>query len=90
MRHLGHNDQVEADDSFLGEHPQHVKCPTGFANQKENEKMQQRVCNHQESINNRFKLWGILVQEFWHDIADHRNVFHAVTVISQLEINQGE
>ena len=52
--------------------------------------MQQRVWNHQESINNRFKFLGILAQEFQHDIADHGNVFHAVTVISQLEINHGE
>ena len=59
-------------------------------NQKDNENMQQRVQNHQESINNRFKFWGILVQEFHHDITDHGNVFHAVTVISQLKINQGE
>ena len=59
-------------------------------NQKDNENMQQRVQNHQESINNRFKFWGILVQELQNDIPDHGNVFHAVTVISQLEINQGE
>ena len=59
-------------------------------NQKDNENMQQRVQNHQESINNRFKFWGILVQEFQHGITDHGNVLYAVTVISQLEINQGE
>ena len=90
MSHLGRNEQVEADDGYLGEHPQHVKCPAGFANQKENEKMQQRVRNRQESINNRFKFWGILAQEFRHDIADHGDVFRTVAVISQLEINQGE
>ena len=90
MSHLGRNERVEADDGYLGEHPQHVKCPAGFANRKENEKMQQRVRNRQESINNRFKFWGILAQEFRHDIADHGDVFRTVAVISQLEINQGE
>ena len=90
MSHLGRNERVEADDGYLGEHPQHVKCPAGFGNRKENEKMQQRVRNRQESINNRFKFWGILAQEFRHDIADHGDVFRTVAVISQLEINQGE
>ena len=51
--------------------------------------MQQRVWNRQESINNRFKFWRILAQEFQHDIADHGDVFRTVAVISQLEINQG-
>ena len=59
-------------------------------NQNDNENMQQGVQNHQESISNRFKFWGIFVQEFQHDITDHGNVLYAVTVISQLEINQGE
>ena len=61
---MAQNERVEADDGYLGEHPQLVKYHAGFANQKENENMQQRVWNHQESINNRFKFWGILAQEF--------------------------
>ena len=52
--------------------------------------MQQRVRNRQETVNNRFKLWGILRQRYRHDITRHDVVFFSIVVIPQLEINMGE
>ena len=88
--HLEPNERVEADDGYVGEHPHCIKCPKGFANYKETEFMQQRVRNRQESVNKRFKLWGILKQSFRHDISLHGDVFRAVAIVTQLSINAGE
>lgn len=88
--HLEPNERVEADDGYVGEHPECVKCPQGFANEEQTEFMQQRVRNRQESINNRLKFWGILRQLYRHEITMHGDVVRAVAVVCQLTINAGE
>ena len=90
MSELGPNERLEADDGYLGEHPYHIKCPAGFANLQITEYMQQRVRNHQESINSRFKNWGALQQVWRHDIDKHGAAFRAIAIVSQLSINSGE
>ena len=90
MSHLEPNERVEADDGYVGEAPQHVKCPKSFTNKPETEAMQQRVRNRQETVNNRFKFWGILRQVYRHDIPKHGYVFRAIAVITQISINNGE
>ena len=75
---------------YLGEHPQHVKCPAGFANPVETEFMQSRVRSRQETVNKRFKVWGALKQVWRHDLVFHGDVFRAVSTITQLVINSGE
>ena len=55
MSHLEKGERVEADDGYIGEHPQWVKCPKGFANLEETEFMQQRCRNRQETVNKRLK-----------------------------------
>jgi hypothetical protein len=90
VSNLEPNERVEADDGYLGEHPQHVKCPAGIGNLKITEYMQQRVRNRQETINERFKNFEILKQVFRHDIILHGDVFRAIAVILQLTINAGE
>ena len=52
--------------------------------------MQQRVRNHQETVNKRFKNWGILKQVYRHSIPKHGGVFRAIAVITQLVITNGE
>ena len=52
--------------------------------------MQQRVRNQQETVNKRFKDWGILRQLFWHKISDHGEYFCAIVLLTQLAINAGE
>ena len=90
MTELVPNERVEADDGYVGEHPQHIKCPAGFGNLEETEFMQQRVCNRQESINKRFKDWGALRQTWRHEITRHGDAFRVIVIVSQLAINQGE
>lgn len=89
---LAPNERIEADDGYLGEHPEHVKCPKGFANDEITEFMQQRARNRQETMNKRFKLWGILKQVFRHKqkLVEHGDIFRAVAVICQLAVNNGE
>jgi hypothetical protein len=85
-------ERVEADDGYIGEHPRYVKCPSGFANPTTTEYMQQRCRNRQETVNKRFKNWGILKQVFRHQekLVEHADIFRAVAVITQLSINEGE
>lgn len=90
MTELGPNERVEADDGYIGEHPRHIKCPKGFANQEQTLFMQQRVRNRQETVNKRFKNWGILKQVYRHAIPKHGDVFRAIVVITQLSITNGE
>lgn len=88
--HLGECERVEADDGYVGGAPQHVKCPKSFANPKETEEMQKRVRARHETVNKRFKQWGILEQQFRNDLSKHSDVFHAIAVITQLSIENGE
>ena len=92
LSHLGEAERVEADDGYIGEAPRHVKCPKCIANPQETEFMQQRVRNRQETVNKRFKDWGVLRQRFRHSInlARHGDIFRAVAVLTQLAINNGE
>ena len=48
------------------------------------------VRQRQETVNKRLKQWSILVQVYRHDIVDHRDVFAAILVITQLAISNGE
>ena len=91
ISHLAPNERVEADDGYIGEAPQRVKCPKCISSNPEKEYMQQRVRNRQETVNLRFKFWGILRQNYkQHDISSHGDVFRAIPVITQIAINSGE
>jgi hypothetical protein len=90
LSHLETNERVEADDGYIGEHPLYIKCPKGFANPEETLFMQQRVRNRQETVNKRFKDWGLLKQVYRHEIPFHGSAFRAIAVITQLAINGGE
>lgn len=87
--HLEEGERVEADDGYIGESPQCVKCPKSFTNPEETLYMQQRVRNRQESVNNRFKFWNVLAVIFRHEIHHHGYCIRAVAVITQIAINNG-
>jgi hypothetical protein len=59
MTFLEDGERVEADNGYVGESPEHVKCPKSFTNLEETEYMQQRLRSRQETINKRVKDWGI-------------------------------
>ena len=88
--HLDQGERVEADDGYVGEHPKYVKCPMGNANLLETEPMQSNVRHRHETVNKRFKNWGILKQVFRNDLRKHRIVFSAIAVITQIAIEMGD
>jgi hypothetical protein len=90
LSHLAPAERVEADDGYIGEHPRHIKCPAGFANPQSTLFMQQRARNRQETVNKRFKDWGLLKQVYRHEIPGHGLAFRAIAIITQLAINGGE
>jgi DDE superfamily endonuclease len=88
--HLDRGERVEADDGYIGEAPEYVKCPMSFSNPIETRKMQQQVRSRQETVNARFKDWGCLGQRFRHDLVKHSNCFRSVAILTQLSIDAGE
>ncbi len=83
-------ERVEADDGYIGEAPQKVKCPGCVSNPTENQEMQNRVQSRHKMINGRLKNWEILKSMYCHNLMEHGNVFRAITVITQLSMNAGE
>jgi hypothetical protein len=87
---LDEHERVEADDRYIGEAPQKVKCPGCVSNPTKNQEMQNRVQSRHESLNGRLKNWEILKSMYCHDIMEHGNIFWAIAVITQISINTGE
>ena len=81
---------MEADDGYVGEAPEYVKCPASFVNPEETLYMQQRVRNRQETVNKRFKNWGVLKQVYRHEFILYSNIFQACAVVTQIAIKRGE
>lgn len=90
QNHLGFAARVETNNIYIGEAPLCIKCPKSFPNLEETLYTQQWVKNRQETVNNRFKFWGILKHRCRRIIPDHGNVFHAIVIITQISIDNGE
>jgi hypothetical protein len=56
----------------------------------ENEAMQQRVRNRQETVNKRFKKLSSLNERFHNPVQKPANVFRAVGVVTGISIQQAE
>ena len=54
------------------------------------EQMQAFVRRCQETINLRFKQFGVMRQMFWHDIRDDGDCFRSVAIVTQLSICHDE
>ena len=87
---LAANERVEADDGYIGESPEFIKCPKMFADQTATERMQSIVRQRHETFNKRFKQFGVLKNRYRHDIKKHGDVFRAVAVITQIALDNGE
>ena len=83
-------ERAEADDGYIGEAPGFIKCPKSFTNPEETEAMQARVRMRQETVNERFKNFGILKQVFRHEVANHGEAFRACACLTQISIMNGE
>ena len=91
ISHLEEGELVEVDDGYVGDAPEHVKCPASFVNPEEIVLyMQQRIRNRQEAVNKRLKNWGILKQVYRHEFSRHVEYTHACLVVTQLLIKNGE
>ena len=87
---LDEGERVEADDGYVGEAPQFVKCPKSFTNPTFMEKTQKFIRSRHETVNKRFKQFKVLKNRYRHEIVDHAEVFRACVVLTQLSINKGE
>jgi len=90
IHHLDPFERVVADDGYVGEAPQKVKCPATGLDSPEDCAEQSRVRSRHETLNGRFKCWEILRQTFRHDIMEHSAVFRAIAVVIQCAIDEGE
>ena len=90
MLMLGVGERVEADDGYRGEAPQHVKCPKSIGHHAICAEMQSRVRHRHETINKRFKQWGVLKQIFRGNILTHSYYFQFCCIVTQLCIENGE
>lgn len=90
LSELEDGERVEADDGYRGESPRYIKCPASIGRQEEMEQAAAFVRHRQETINKRFKQWGILKQVYRGDIAHHGRIFRVVAIVTQLAILHGE
>lgn len=87
---LGVGERVEADDGYVGDAPQYIKCPKSMGHHKATDEMQSIVRRRHETINKRFKQWNCLKQIFRGDITEHGMYFRFCAIVTQLCIENGE
>ena len=88
---LGQFERVEADAGYVGCDPLYVKkTPKSIFGREDRKELQNRVRARQETVNKRFKQFGILNQRFRHDLTLHEIVFHSIAVLTQLSLLSGE
>ena len=85
-RLLHHGEVAVADKGYRGE-PNCIDLPDEGSTM--HQAMMSRARTHHETCNRRFKQFAILANRFRHDIHWHRSVFHAVVVLTQMNIDQG-
>ena len=84
---LEQGEVVEADTGYGGEEDW-IRVPSDCCTKAE-KRDKNRIRARHEACNRRFKCWGILKQEFRHDINKHGSVFRAIVAITQLCIDSG-
>jgi hypothetical protein len=87
LRKLDQGEMVEADQGYLGE-PEFIRVRDDWLTKREKKEKGRARCRH-ETVNGRFKNWGILKQEFRHDDKKHEWVFRTIAAITQLGIDNG-
>ena len=80
---------MEADDGYAGE-INYIDLPHQETNgSREVRRKKQLVRSRHETANIRFKNWGILWDTYRYDREKNGDIFRAVVVITQLEIENG-
>ena len=91
MTCLDHFERVEANDGYRGESPFRAKVPKAVLScPSKADAFQKRVQGRHEIINSRLKVYAILHSMYRHDTTQHGYVFHAVAVLVQLSIKNGD
>ena len=75
MLKLGKNERVEADDNYIDEASQYIRCLKSFVEDDECKLMVSRVRNRQESGNSRFNYWKLLIQLYGYEVRKHGGDF---------------
>lgn len=88
MKMLDEGEMVEADSGYAGE-PDWIRAKGDYAT-REDKREKNRVRARQESCNRRFKVWGILKQEFRHSLKKHVLIFRSIACITQMGIDHGD
>ena len=87
---LEENERVEADDGYKGADPEFAKTRSGVFHPNLGSDVRNKVRARHETCNKRIKQFGALKDVFRHHITKHSTVFHAVALITQLAIQNGE
>jgi hypothetical protein len=88
MDKLDDGEMVEADRGYRGQ-PNKVRIPVDCRDENERKKKNRARARH-ETVNKRFKQFGILKQKFRHNLRKHQQIFRSVVVLTQLAIESGE
>ena len=87
--YLEADERAEMDNGYLALDPEQAKCPAGFRIVLKDKEDGQRARTRQETLNKRFKNFQAL-QKSRHTLIKHAEMFRSVTVITQLNINNGD
>ena len=87
---LDNGERVEADDGYIAESPEYVKCPGSFSAPLDQQKLRGRVRMRHETVNEHLKNFSCLKKKFRHDNDKHGMCFRAVAVATQLAMELGE
>jgi hypothetical protein len=81
-------ERCETDRGYPGCSPAKVKCLGGLLADPDDgvKVMSTRVRSWQETVNERFKNWGILNTPYRHNIIKHQTVFGAIVALTQLSL----
>ena len=85
---LEESERVLADLGYRGD--EKTKVPGPLYTEEAYKQMVKRVASRHETVNKRIKIFNCLTHPFRHGIAKHAACFRAVTVITQLAIENGE
>jgi hypothetical protein len=66
----------------------YMETPTGLNNL--DQKMKKIARSRHETVNSRFKIFGILRKLYRHNLQKHACVFHSIAVITQIAIQSDE
>ena len=84
---LDEGEQVETDAGYKGE-AEFIRNKYAYQNDLE-KKQKSELRARQETVNRRFKQWGILQQGFRSNKQKHQMIFYAIAVLTQMDIDNG-